>query len=207
MLQPNRKNALAFTITLVFTLLNSYSYAAQKNYNFFDTFNPKEKNAEKVLQQMDRDYEQITGLPSHLKDESTSAYCYKSNCKILAKINLNTQRMDLYIDGILTYTWKVSTGRFGFETPPMETNPDGRIYERHTSPKYPQGDYDGLGNMPFAVFIDGDYAIHGTTRGSWDDLGTPASHGCVRLHPDNAEMFNVMVRRAGIKNVWISIEL
>lgn len=131
--------------------------------------------------------------------------CYRNSCKIWADIDLNAQMLYLYKEGVLTYTWKTSTGRFGYETPDMDTHPDGRIYEKHTSPKFPEGDYNGLGNMPFAVFIDGDYAIHGTTKGSWGKLGTTASHGCIRLHPDNGQMFNQLVRKVGIRNVWITV--
>ena len=38
--------------------------------------------------------------------------------------------------------------------------------------------------MPHLLFFRGGYAIHGT--GSIRQLGRPASHGCVRLHPANA---------------------
>jgi len=59
--------------------------------------------------------------------------------------------------------------------------------------------------MPYAVFIEGGYAIHGTTRGNWSNLGRVASHGCIRLHPDNGQIFNVLVRRNGIRNVWVTV--
>ncbi len=207
MLLPSRKKELALIISLAIIVLNTYSFASTK-YNFFDTLDPRSPNIEKILLEVDQDYERITGKSSHLKLdplEEIMPSCYRSSCKIWADIDVNAQRLYLYMDGVLTYIWKTSTGRFGYETPPMDTHPDGRIYDRHTSPKYPEGDYHGLGNMPFAVFVDGDYAIHGTTRGSWGRLGTPASHGCIRLHPDNAEIFNVLVRRNGIRKVWVSI--
>jgi L,D-transpeptidase catalytic domain len=38
--------------------------------------------------------------------------------------------------------------------------------------------------MPHSLFFRGGYAIHGT--GAIRQLGRPASHGCVRLHPANA---------------------
>ena len=38
--------------------------------------------------------------------------------------------------------------------------------------------------MPHSLFFHGGYAIHGT--GAIRQLGRPASHGCVRLHPANA---------------------
>ena len=38
--------------------------------------------------------------------------------------------------------------------------------------------------MPYAVFYNGDYAIHGTN--DLGRLGRPASAGCIRLHPRHA---------------------
>ena len=59
--------------------------------------------------------------------------------------------------------------------------------------------------MPYAVFIYNGYAIHGTTVGNFSKLGTPASHGCVRLHADNGFIFNRLVRSQGVFNTWVSI--
>jgi lipoprotein-anchoring transpeptidase ErfK/SrfK len=59
--------------------------------------------------------------------------------------------------------------------------------------------------MPYAVFIRGGYAIHGTTPGNFSKLGTRASHGCIRLHPDNAKLFNELVKRVGLENTWVKI--
>lgn len=49
----------------------------------------------------------------------------------------------------------------------------------------------------------GGYAIHGT--GAVKRLGTPASHGCVRLHPSNAATLFSMTKQVGPKNVRIVI--
>ena len=57
--------------------------------------------------------------------------------------------------------------------------------------------------MPFAIFYDGDYAIHGTDQ--IKRLGKPASHGCVRLHPDNAAILFQMVRAEGMENMRVEI--
>ena len=102
--------------------------------------------------------------------------------------------------------WPVSTGINGRNTPNFETHPNGRIYDRYTSKKFPGGDFNGLGNMPYAVFISGGFAIHGTGKGNWPKLGSRASHGCIRLHPDNALIFNRLVRKNGISEVWITVQ-
>lgn len=70
----------------------------------------------------------------------------------------------------------------------------------------PGGDYNGLGNMPYAVFVRGGYAIHGTVQANWSKLGTPASKGCIRLHPDNGLIFNRLVRALGVALAWVSVE-
>lgn len=195
-------------LSTILILLNFIPNARAAKVNFFDTLNPRSPNIEKILKQLDADYEKITGKSAHLYVgplDDFFGHCYRNSCRIWADVDLSTQRLYLYKDGVLTYTWKTSTGREGFETPDFDTHPDGRIYDRHTSPKYPEGDYNGLGNMPFAVFVDGLYAIHGTTKGSWGNLGSPASHGCIRLHPDNGQIFNVLVRRHGVRNVWVTV--
>jgi hypothetical protein len=106
----------------------------------------------------------------------------------------------------LADTFLVSTGIAKHETPLMERHPSGPSYTKYTSKKYPEGNYMGLGNMPYVVFINGGYAIHGTTMGNARKLGRKASHGCIRLHPENGKTFFDLVRKVGLENVWISIE-
>lgn len=57
--------------------------------------------------------------------------------------------------------------------------------------------------MPFAVFFNGGYAVHGTTEVR--RLGRPASHGCVRLQTANAAVFFSMASQAGLENTRIII--
>jgi lipoprotein-anchoring transpeptidase ErfK/SrfK len=57
--------------------------------------------------------------------------------------------------------------------------------------------------MPWAVFFHGGYAVHGTTE--IRKLGKPASHGCVRLHPDNAKAFFSLVKDAGLTQSQIVV--
>lgn len=133
------------------------------------------------------------------------ADCVRESCDVWAEISLSEQSMNLYVEGNLMGTYDVSTGVKGYSTPKMERHPSGPIYDEYTSTKYPGGDYKGLGNMPYAVFLKGGYAIHGTPKGNWGMLGKKASHGCVRLHPTNGKYFNRLVRKYGTQNTWISI--
>lgn len=218
----------ALIITLALTLFNANAYAANGNITEAELeaeleaeieakldeteFDPSSPDVEKQLEEFDRAYEEQTGKSPFLPadpiaelNEWLKGSCYRNSCKVWADVDKAAQRIYLYIDGALTYTWKTSTGKPGYTTPDFDRHPNGRIYDRYTSGKYPGGDYNGLGNMPYAVFISGGYAIHGTPRGNWSRLGQTASHGCIRLHPDNGQIFNVLVRRNGIKNVWVSV--
>jgi lipoprotein-anchoring transpeptidase ErfK/SrfK len=125
--------------------------------------------------------------------------------KLWAKISKKDQRLYLHIDGEIIDTFKVSTGDKKHETPVFDTKPNGLMFQKYTSKKYPGGNYNGLGNMPYVVFIKGGFAIHGTTLGNIKRLGTKASHGCVRLHPDNAKILFELVKQVGSENTWITI--
>lgn len=178
--------------------------------NMMDELNPFDPNIEQKLQIMDQMYFEQTGEMPFLIDDtfgSTVAApdCKRETCKVWAKISLDEQKLYLYQDGVLTDVWLVSSGSAGHGTPAMELHPNGRVYDKYTSTKFPEGDYNGLGNMPYAVFLKGGFAIHGTTKGNFKRLGTKASHGCIRVHPDNGFTFNRLVRQHGIKNVWVSV--
>jgi lipoprotein-anchoring transpeptidase ErfK/SrfK len=56
--------------------------------------------------------------------------------------------------------------------------------------------------MPYSIFFDGGYAIHGSYEIS--HLGRPASHGCIRLHPDNAAVLFTLVK-ANVKDTQIVV--
>ena len=49
--------------------------------------------------------------------------------------------------------------------------------------------------MPHSIFFYGQYAIHGTN--AVGALGSPASHGCIRLSPAHAAMLFAMVQAQG----------
>jgi lipoprotein-anchoring transpeptidase ErfK/SrfK len=58
--------------------------------------------------------------------------------------------------------------------------------------------------MPYSIFYDGHYAIHGTNQ--IGRLGRPASKGCVRLHPSDAAILFALVQREGMGNTRIHIQ-
>ena len=57
--------------------------------------------------------------------------------------------------------------------------------------------------MPWSVFFHRGYAMHGTMEAY--NLGHAASHGCVRLRPDNASILFSLVRREGLRNTKVVV--
>ncbi len=179
--------------------------------NMIEDLSPFDPNIEETLEQYDRIYEEETGKSPFLTDAfiydlTGVPKCYRSACTVWAQVVKSQQKMFLYVNGSLRGSWLVSTGISGYGTPNFDKHPNGRIYDAYTSTRYPGGDYKGLGNMPYAVFIQGGFALHGTPSDNWSKLGKPASHGCIRMHPDNGYMFNRLVRQHGVSNVWITVQ-
>jgi lipoprotein-anchoring transpeptidase ErfK/SrfK len=144
-------------------------------------------------------------ITANFNGKSVKAGCTRNSCSLYADVDKSQQKMDVYVSGELLYTFPVSTGKTGHPTPDMDLRPQGPLYVKYTSSKFPEGDYEGLGNMPYVVFLKDGYAIHGTTPGSIRKLGSKASHGCVRLHPDDARTFYELVKSYGLPNTWVSV--
>ncbi|WP_104664297.1 L,D-transpeptidase [Ensifer adhaerens] len=115
---------------------------------------------------------------------------------LIADISLSSQTMTVRQYGVVMYRWKVSTARRGYVTPRGSWSAKW-LSRYHRSRKYDDAP------MPYAVFFNGGYAIHATY--DIKRLGRPASHGCVRLHPNNAAEFFALTREHGLKNTRIVI--
>jgi lipoprotein-anchoring transpeptidase ErfK/SrfK len=115
---------------------------------------------------------------------------------ILARVDLSEQRMQVFVNGWPTYSWPVSTARSGYVTP-TGSYQAYRLEKMWYSRKY------DMSPMPNSIFFKGGYAIHGT--GYVKNLGKPASHGCVRLHPDNAKTLFSLAKDNGMANVRVEI--
>jgi hypothetical protein len=115
---------------------------------------------------------------------------------VMVHIDKYSQRMAVSIDGYRRYNWPVSTGRSGYGTPSGVFRPQ-MMTRRWFSRKY----YNSP--MPHSIFFYHGFAIHGTTELS--RLGGPASHGCVRLHPQHAAALFSLIERDGRSNTRIVI--
>lgn len=103
---------------------------------------------------------------------------------LLVGIDLTNQKLSVTENGVAKYTWRISSGRTGYQTPRGTFRPVW-MTKMWYSRKY---DY---APMPHSIFFHGGTAIHGTD--SLGALGRPASHGCVRLAPQNAAVLYRLV--------------
>ncbi len=112
-------------------------------------------------------------------------------------INKDTQTMTVAVDGVAKYHWPVSTGIPSRETP-NGTFKAFRMEADHFSKEFDDAP------MPHSIFFTKiGHAIHGTM--SEGRLGTPASHGCVRLSRANATTLYALVEQQGVLNTTVTL--
>lgn len=115
---------------------------------------------------------------------------------LVARVDISTQTMTVVHRGQVKYRWKVSTARRGKVTPAGSWTAKW-LSRNHRSSRYNNAP------MPYSIFYNGNYAIHGTNQ--IGRLGSPASAGCIRLHPDNAAVLYRLAQREGLKNTRIVV--
>jgi len=114
---------------------------------------------------------------------------------ILVNIDKAAQEMTVFVDGVEKYDWPVSTGRPGYVTPSGSYTP-GSMNKIWYSKQWDNAP------MPNAIFFTKKgHAIHGTNEVR--NLGKPASHGCVRLAPKNAQTLYNLVKETGLENTQV----
>ncbi|TWG61448.1 hypothetical protein L610_002200000600 [Aminobacter sp. J44] len=117
---------------------------------------------------------------------------------LVARVDVAEQKMVVSQYGKVIHEWTVSTGADEFGgTPRGEYRP----YRMHKM--WRSRTHNGE-EMPYSVFYDRGWAVHGTNE--VDRLGSPVSHGCVRLDPQHAEIFYSLVNKVGAGNTRIIIE-
>ena len=129
-----------------------------------------------------------TGTHTKLNTEGLYAEIDDLDETIIAVVDKSDQKLHLYENGLKKHSWEVSTARKGKVTPTGTWNAQW-LSKYHKSSIYNNAP------MPYSIFYNGNFAIHGTDQ--IGRLGTPASSGCVRLHPENAAVLYAMVERVG----------
>ena len=117
--------------------------------------------------------------------------------KVAITVNKDTQTMTVAVDGATKYRWPVSTGIPSRETPSGSFSAF-RMEAEHFSKEFDDAP------MPHSIFFTKvGHAIHGTM--SEGRLGTPASHGCVRLSRANATTLYALVQEQGVLNTTVTL--
>ena len=115
---------------------------------------------------------------------------------VLVNVSKASQRISVQVDGTTRYNWLVSTGTKRY------TTPSGVYKPEWLARKWKSKQYNNA-PMPHSIFFHGGYAIHGTTEVS--RLGRIASHGCVRLNPDNAaKLYSLVAKNMGTTRIVVS---
>jgi lipoprotein-anchoring transpeptidase ErfK/SrfK len=108
---------------------------------------------------------------------------------VLVQIDKPSQVMTVMVDGQVAYRWRISTGATKYSTPAGSYTPF-RLEKMHYS-----REWDNAG-MPHAIFFTTrGHSIHGSDH---PGLGTPVSHGCVRLTLTNATTLYQLVQANGM---------
>jgi hypothetical protein len=120
----------------------------------------------------------------------------QASAHVLISVDKGSQQMTVSLDGAPRYRFSVSTGRPGYGTPNGTFHPQ-RMELTWFSKEY----YNSP--MPHSIFFHGGFAIHGSYE--INALGGPASHGCIRLHPDDAATLYALVQQQGMAATTIVV--
>ena len=120
-----------------------------------------------------------------------------AQAKVEITVDKNAQTMTVAVDGVERYQWPVSTGNPSHETPNGSFR-TFRMEADHFSKEFDDAP------MPHSIFFTKiGHAIHGTDSEKW--LGTPVSHGCVRLSRANATTLYALVEKEGVLNTTVTL--
>src|SRR3954468_2644796 len=120
-----------------------------------------------------------------------------ARAEIVIRIDKNAQQMTVIRDGEVVDRWPVSTGRRGYGTPSGSFKPFRMEADHHSD------EWDDA-PMPHSIFFTMQgHAIHGTYEAK--HLGSPVSHGCVRISAANATQLFAMVKADGMANTRVIV--
>jgi hypothetical protein len=120
-----------------------------------------------------------------------------AQAKVAITVDKDNQQMTVAVDGVERYHWPVSSGLPSYETPNGSFR-TFRMEEDHFSKEFDDAP------MPHSIFFTKiGHAIHGTD--SVNRLGTPASHGCVRLSRAHAATLYALVQEQGVLNTTVTL--
>jgi hypothetical protein len=128
---------------------------------------------------------------------AVTLFASAAQAKVAITVDKDNQQMTVAVDGIETYRWPVSSGLPSYETPNGSFRAF-RMEEDHYSKEFDEAP------MPHSIFFTKvGHAIHGTD--SVNRLGSPASHGCVRLSREHAAKLFALVKEQGVLNTTVTL--
>jgi hypothetical protein len=105
--------------------------------------------------------------------------------------------MSVVVDGQERHSWPVSTGLTRYDTPTGSYTPF-RLEKDHFSKEWDDAP------MPHSIFFTSrGHAIHGSD--ATQRLGSPASHGCIRLSRENAAILFDLVTEQGLEKTKVVV--
>ena len=120
-----------------------------------------------------------------------------AEAKVAIFVDKDRQQMTVEVDGVERYRWPVSTGLPSYETPNGSFR-TFRMEADHFSKEFDDAP------MPHSIFFTKiGHAIHGTDAAG--RLGSPASHGCVRLSRANAATLYALVQEHGVLTTTVTL--
>ncbi|MDI1345379.1 MAG: L,D-transpeptidase [Pseudolabrys sp.] len=126
-----------------------------------------------------------------------SVFVQPARAELSIAIDKSRQQMTVALNGAPLFVWPVSTGAPGYDTPSGAFTPF-RMERTHFSREWDDAP------MPHSVFFTRQgHAIHGSNH--LKAIGTPASHGCVRLEPKNARILFDLVKQEGMQTVRVTL--
>ncbi len=197
-----RSNIRLFLIVLTLTFTSTFALANDTQQVLADILSPEE-----LAQEMGIEEDASSVLSTMLFTDVPPRLHIKVD-KSLQGTSPTAQTMEIYLDGVLINTILVSTGRQKAELAKsgrtyFSSTPTGtfKIYRRSRS----HFSQTWQAPMPFAQFFNGGIAIHATSKDHYEELGSRASGGCIRVTYENAEMIWNLVDEVGVQATRITV--
>ena len=124
-------------------------------------------------------------------------------------VNISKQTLVAYAGTRAVYATLISTGEAGLEDPERTKSTKRGIFRIHTKHVSTTMDSDTVGeefelrDVPYVQYFEEGYALHGAY---WHDrFGTPKSHGCINLTPEDARRLFFFTEPA-LPEGWHSVQ-
>ncbi len=123
-------------------------------------------------------------------DQAKKMPAWGKNGERWLDVNVSKQTLVAYDGTRAVYATLISTGEAGLEDPAHSKATKRGIFRIHTKHVSATMDSDAVGeefelrDVPYVQYFEEGYALHGAY---WHDrFGTPKSHGCINLTPEDA---------------------